>query len=344
MSDTSQRSQSSARGRKATIKDVARLAGVSVATVSRALNANVYVRPDTRQRIDDAVSQLQYAPNMYARSLAGVRSRVFCALFDNPRGDYVSAILRGALKGSEEIQVHLVLETLERPGMVRKLTTILDQVQPDGVILTSPLCDDQALLHCLKERGVEAVQIAPTVPFDRMALVGIDDYGAARSMTLHLIGLGHTKIGFVTGDPAHGASQKRLRGYKDALRTAGYAVDDQLIEEGFFSFESGVAATEKLLAVKTPPTVIFACNDEMAAGALSVLHREGLAVPGDIAVAGFDDGALASYVWPSLTTVRQPVEALGHQAVTALMEKLSTPDDPAPSHMLSFEIIERQST
>jgi LacI family transcriptional regulator len=152
--------------------------------------------------------------------------------------------------------------------------------------------------------------------------VRIDDFAAAREMTEYLIGLGHRRIGLITGHPDHIATKERERGFRAAVASARLAPPDVAVEQGLFTFRSGLEAGEKLLDRQRPPTAIFASNDDMAAAVVSVAHRRGLQVPGDLTVVGFDDTSPATTVWPELTTIRQPVSAMAATALQLLLEDL----------------------
>jgi LacI family transcriptional regulator len=160
-----------------------------------------------------------------------------------------------------------------------------------------------------------------------VSCVRIDDFHAAREMTAHLISQGHTRIAFIKGQPTQTASGQRLDGFQAAMNEAELEVDPALVIQGFFTYKSGLEATEKLLARKRIPTAIFASNDDMAAAAISVAHRRGLDVPRDISVVGFDDTPIATTVWPELTTIRQPIAAMAEAAINLLLHKIRRPKD-----------------
>jgi LacI family transcriptional regulator len=170
--------------------------------------------------------------------------------------------------------------------------------------------------------------------------VFIDNEQAAFDMTTHLLELGHRRIGFIVGDRGYAASEHRLNGYTRALAKAGLSLDLDLVQQGFFDFESGVRATEVLLAIADPPTAIFASNDEMACGVLTVAHRLGLELPEALSVAGFDDNTFAKIVWPPLTTIRQPVRALA----AAASDLLLAPPETKASRQIGYELVVRAST
>ncbi|HJP67320.1 MAG TPA: substrate-binding domain-containing protein, partial [Sphingomicrobium sp.] len=178
--------------------------------------------------------------------------------------------------------------------------------------------------------------------------VRIDDYAAAKEMTEYLIGLGHRRIGLITGDPTHIASTERERGFRAAVEEAHLRREDIAVEKGLFTFRSGLDAAEKLLERKISPTAIFASNDDMAAAVVSVAHRRGLDVPGDLTVVGFDDTAPATTVWPELTTIRQPVSAMAAAALELLLEDLRnrrrTGEGLSQEIVLDHEMIIRESS
>jgi LacI family transcriptional regulator len=180
-----------------------------------------------------------------------------------------------------------------------------------------------------------------------MAGVSIDDYQAAYAMTCHLIALGHQRIGFVIGHPNQSASARRLAGFKAAIAEKNAQSSKELIVQGLFTYRSGLDAAEQLLGLEQRPTAIFASNDDMAAAVVAIAHRLGLDVPGDLTVAGFDDTALATTIWPELTTVRQPITDMAEAAVQSLVrliraQRNGTPE--APEHVvMEHALIRRQS-
>jgi LacI family transcriptional regulator len=155
-----------------------------------------------------------------------------------------------------------------------------------------------------------------------LSAVSIDDRQAAYEMTRHLIALGHARIGFVKGNPNQTASAKRFEGYVAAMQEAGLKIEDELIAQGYFTYRSGLDAAEHILSLIDPPTAIFASNDDMAAATVAIAHRNGLDVPGDLTVCGFDDSSLATTIWPELTTIRQPISAMSRAAVEVLVRRL----------------------
>ena len=155
-----------------------------------------------------------------------------------------------------------------------------------------------------------------------MSAVSVDDRQASYEMTRHLIALGHTRIGFIKGNPNQSASARRFEGYAQALAEGGLGLEDELIAQGFFTYRSGLDAAEQIMSLSEPPTAIFASNDDMAAATVAIAHRSGLDVPGDLTVCGFDDTSLATTIWPELTTIRQPVSEMSRAAVELLVRQL----------------------
>jgi LacI family transcriptional regulator len=330
-----------------TMADVAKLAGVSAMTVSRVMNGKGLVRESTRRKVADAVAALNYTPNQEARNLAGAKPIRVGFMYSNPSAAYLSEFLVGLLGQSGLNNVQLFVEKCEagqdEEGHVRHLV----ENGLDGIILPPPLCDSQAVIGCIANARIPAVVVACGLPDTRVCAVSIDDREAARQMTRHLIALGHQRIGFVLGHPNQTASARRLEGYRTAIAEAGADTSEELIVPGMFTYRSGLDAAERLLALPERPTAIFASNDDMAAAAVAVAHRLGLDVPGDLTVTGFDDTALATTIWPELTTVRQPIAGMAREAVQALVRRVRAMRDGTPLEpeqlTLDFELVRRQS-
>lgn len=331
-----------------TIEDVARSAGVSAMTVSRVINDRRNVRESTRAAVVRAIAELNYSPNVAARSLAAGESMHIGLLYANPSAAYLSQFLVGALDGARKTGAHLVLEacTSESAGEQAETTREFLKSGLDAVVLPPPLSDSKAVDAEVVAADVPTVTVATGLPHDHRLNVRIDDFGAAREMTNYLLGLGHRKIGFIRGHPNITASSERFRGFVTALEEYGLDPDEAAVEQGYFTYRSGLVAAERLIARKDRPTAIFASNDDMAAAAVNIAHRSGLQVPADISVVGFDDTALATTVWPELTTIRQPVAEMAQAAIELLMSSLRRdPDDPEPEieRVLGHQLIVRDS-
>jgi len=342
-----------------TIYDVAARAGVSIKTVSRVMNKEPNVRPAMRDRVLEAANALDYSPNLSARSLAGSRSFVIAVFVDaaltidhwkSERGaDYLSRIQLGATLQCRDAGYHLLVELIDHdaPRVRQEVAALLAALKPDGVILTPPSSDNETVLGLLDKAGTPYVRLGPERPEGVGPRVHMDDFAAAREMTLHLAGLGHRRIGFIVGEPRYGASQARRAGYVDAMKQLNLPVTDSWIRQGDFTFQSGLDQAKALLSLPDRPTAIFASNDDMALGCLTAAAEAGLMVPGEISIAGFDDSPSARFSRPQLTTVRQPVVEMASLATRLLISgeiKGSSSTGEPLDALLPFELIHRAST
>jgi LacI family transcriptional regulator len=333
------------RARRATIKDVAALAGVSPMTVSRAINDREGMRPDTRAAIMAAIEELAYKPNTAARSLVTSAELRIGVIYANPRAAFMSEFLMGAFEEAASRGARLVILPAPR-GKSLSSKTLKDFIASglSGVLLTPPLGDSTALLRLFAEAHLPTATVG-AYPDESAISVRIDDRQAAYDMARHLLGLGHRRIGFIVGNPDQAASAERMAGFYAAVREFDNV--DASIAQGDFSFASGLTAAEQLLDRDPPPTAIFASNDDMAAAVVSVAHRRHLDVPQQLTVVGFDDTMTAVTLWPPLTTVHQPVRKLAAEALRLLAQQVSTPPEQPGllgDHLLDYEIIHRQST
>lgn len=335
------------RSQAPTMSDVAKLAGVSPMTVSRVMNGDAKVSEKTRNRVYAAVAELNYVPNQAARGLAGSRPIRVGFLYSNPSAGYLSEFLVGLLNQASPNNVQLVVEKCEADehGIAQARRLIANGV--DGIILPPPLCDTPLLIDLIAASGTPAVTVACGQPDKRVCAVSIDDFRAAHAMTSHLISLGHQRIGFVIGHPNQSASARRLAGFKAAIAENNAQNSPELIVQGLFTYRSGLDAAETLLRLEQRPTAIFASNDDMAAATVAIAHRLGLDVPGDLTVAGFDDTALATTIWPELTTVRQPIIEMAEAAVQFLVQQIRARRNgqpETPEHLvMDYTLIRRQS-
>ena len=334
----------------ATIKEVAELANVSQMTVSRVLNAQGAVRDSTRKRVQAAIRELSYRPNIMARNLAG-RSGLFIGLiYRNPSYGYLSEFLLGALNSCREHGHYLIVEE----PLVDDNMVDLDLIEKrfldtsiQALIVVPPLSDDPKLIETLKSTGIPFVCVSPKSDLYTGPSVRMDDQDAAKDMTDYLISMGHERIALIKGPHDHMSSELRLAGFKDAMSASKREIDDDLIISGDFTYVSGMQAAQKLLSDSNPPTAIFACNDDMAAGAIAAAHQAGLQVPHDVSVVGFDDTANASAMWPPLTTVRQPIREMASSAIKILGRRVGknipTPSNEPQNQTLDYELIVRKS-
>jgi LacI family transcriptional regulator len=332
----------------ATIREVAEMAGVSQMTVSRVLNRRESVKKSTRDRVDEAIRVLNYRPNLMARSLAGGKSLFIGLIFNNPSNNYLGELLVGTLHRCREAGHHLVIEDFSVTSRDKEVDSLIERISGaglDGVIVAPPVSEDEVILGKLRAAGLRTVLIAPREAQEDSVSVSIDDVAAADQITQYLIDRGHKRIAFVIGATDQSSSRRRYRGFDLAMARNGLNVDDTLVIQGDYTYRSGMVAGEQFFNMDNPPTAIFASNDDMAAGVLSAAQRRGKRVPDDVSIVGFDDTAIASAMWPQLTTVRQPIAEMGYQAVNLLAKFIS--DDDArkteSSIVLDVSIVERDT-
>ncbi|HEY9110232.1 MAG TPA: LacI family DNA-binding transcriptional regulator [Rhodanobacteraceae bacterium] len=330
--------------KRANISDVARVAGTSRKTVSRVINNEPNVHPSTRKQVLDAIAKLKYRPLTSARSLASNRSFMIGLLYDNRSPSYIMAVQAGVLEACEAQHYSMMVQPLVSAAtdFVERVDDILTRHRPDGLILTPPITDHAALLKSLRNSGIPFASISPRHPEKRVGVI-LREREAAAAMMAHLVSLGHTRIAHIVGDLEHGAGVWRLAGYRDGLKAAGLKEIPAYMVPGRFSFESGVAAARKLLALRQRPTAIFAADDDMATGTIWAASEAGLSVPGDVSVCGFDDTTIAMQVWPPLTTIHQPVQEMARLATEELL-RLVLGKGEAGMVELDYEIRIRAST
>ncbi len=310
----------------ATMKDVAKRAGVSLKTVSRVINRESSVQPATRERVLQAVEALGYRPDLSARSLRSSRAYAIGLVYDNPNPYYIIAMQEGALSVCREMGFGLQIHPCDMrgPRLAQELVDLVQRSRLAGVVLAPPMSENAHLLARLDEAGVRFVRVlsASEDPDDGWPCVYVDDRDAAYNITEHLIQLGHTRIGFLWGGKRHRSSPERFKGYADALHDYGIAEDRKLIVEGDYSFDDGFRGARRLLALKARPTAIFGSNDEIAAGVLAAARAAGMDVPYELSIAGFEDSPFSRQSWPALTTARQATTDIACHATRLLIASL----------------------
>ena len=309
-----------------TIRDVARAAGVSVATVSRALTGSAPVREPTRQRIVDAARELRFTPNASARSLSTRRTGTLGVLLPDLHGEFFSELLRGMDQTAQREGCHLLVSSShhEAAGIAAALRAMHGRV--DGLVVMAPDVPSAAL-------GDALPPAVPTVLLNCAATgttpaLAVDNVGGARTMVRHLAAVGHERIAFIAGPDRNLDAAERQQGFRAAMRELRLPVGKGYVQRGDFTEEGGWRATHALLRLDEPPTAVFAANDMMAFGALLACREAGIDVPDGMAVAGFDDIPVARYVNPSLTTVRVDVDALGARAASLLLQAIEARATP----------------
>jgi DNA-binding LacI/PurR family transcriptional regulator len=330
-----------------TLEQVAALAGVSRATVSRVVNGSPRVSPQARDQVQRAVAKLGYVPNRAARSLVTRRTDSVALVVAEPESRFFSepffaGVVRGVSAALAETDVQLVLLMAQDAAHRGRLERYVTGGHVDGVLLAS-LHGDDPLPRTLQRAGVPTVLVGRPAGEAPDSYVEADNRGGAREAVAHLVARGHGHIATITGPMDMAVGQDRLDGYHDGLRAAGLPEDPRLVEGGDFTEESGAAAMRRLLEREPGLDAVFAASDLMAAGALRTLKAAGRRVPGDVAVAGFEDSMIARYAEPQLTTVSQPVEEMGRQATRLLLAKVAG-EAAGMSVILETELVVRAST
>ncbi|MFJ8546832.1 LacI family DNA-binding transcriptional regulator [Streptomyces sp. NPDC093586] len=332
----------------ATMADVARNAGVSVATVSHVLNGTRPVLPHTRQAVLDAVEELGYTPNTLARSLVTSRTRSLGLAVSAISNPYFTEILQGVeAQALEHGYSLLIADPHDDPGHELEVVRLLHERRVDGLIV-APSADPGALVAYLARHRVPAVFLdrvvdAPEDGGPRFDQVCAESAGPTTGLVRHLAGLGHRRIGLVAGRPGFSTTRERIAGYRDGLIAAGLPYDERLVVHGDSGAAGGERAAAALLSLATPPTALVTANNAMTIGALRALRDRGLSVPGDLALCCFDDFAWADLFTPRLTAVAQPGEEVGARAVRLLLERLAAPDRPARTVRLPCAFVHRTS-
>jgi LacI family transcriptional regulator len=327
-----------------TINDVARASDTSKKTVSRVLNNEPNVRQAVRERVMAAVAELNYRPLTSARSLATNRSFLIGLLYDNLSPSYIMEVQAGVQEACEDRQYSMMVQPLvsTAPDFVERVESILSRHRPDGLILTPPITDHPGLLEHLRKINLPFASIAPRQSKGCIGVI-LREREAAGAMVDHLVSLGHRRIAHIIGDRKHGAGIWRLAGYRDGMKRAGLTEQPEYMVQGRFSFESGVAAARKLLALENRPSAIFAGDDDMAVGAIWAAAEAGVSVPKEMSICGFDDTTIATQVWPPLTTVHQPVRDMGKRSTQELLLRVLDKGD-ARMVELGYEMRVRAST
>ena len=331
-----------------TIIDVAKLAGVSIKTVSRVMNREKGVGQETRERVEKIIQDLAYVPNVSARALSSHRNYLIGFPINKEIvHEYFMLIQLGAADACFRQGYHLATESGPESDadFDRYFQQNFARTTYDGVILTPPLSDNPLFVERLQKRGVGVVRITPARDFDLTPYVSTNDEEAGYQMTSAICDAGHRLIALIEGPPDHQSSEFRKRGYIRALRDHGLEPSQVLLESGDYTSISGFEAAERLLAQSPRPTAIFALNDSMALGALAACNKHGLRAPEDISVVGFDDIPAASTCWPPLTTVSQPIRRMGEAATELLIGQIGDPGHRGKdwSIFLPCEIVRRGS-
>ena len=308
-----------------TVHDVARIAGVSIKTVSRVINNDATVREKNRDKVLAAIESSGYQPDMNARRLRTRQSYLICLLhFDYASNSYSSRLTSGAIetcdKAGYDLLVRPVKPAKDVSSLYKKMEQIAQRSNPDGYIITPPLCDDEKLLASIAAKGKPVVKILP-MDLDEKSCVSCDIVGGVRSAISHLISLGHSRISLLNFNTTHGGLL-RFQGYQEAHEQHGLSLDESLIYHTPMSDEEYEVVIRKLLSRDDRPTAFFTFNDYIATIVYRVASQMKLRIPYDLSVLGFDDDPISRHMWPPLSTVHQPVVNLGQAAAEKLIYDL----------------------
>lgn len=333
--------------KKLTIKEIARLAGVSKATVSRVLNAKPGVSPATRQKVEQVIRAHSYAPNPVARGLSLRRTGIIGLVIAHTAGRLSSHLfflefLRGISRVLEGEGFRLVLATADtEEDYESSCRSMAQEGLVDGVVILGIRKNDKRLQHFI-QNNVPLVTVGTPLGYHGVSFVDADNYGGARMATEYLIGLGHTRILFINGPKTHSGAIARERGYRAAL--AAHGIKEQYVVYGDFSFESGYKTIKEALNQGNQPSAVFAASDLAAMGAIIALKEAGMRAGKDVSVIGFDDIPYASYFDPPLSTVHQPIFEMGEEAGRILIQLLKGEAPSSLGKIFPTTLVIREST
>lgn len=324
-----------------TIKDVARRAGVSTATVSRVLNEHPSIAQDARQKVHDAIEELGYRPNAIARSLR-LTSTSTLGLVLSSIGNPFFAELARAVEAEARANGYAVIigNADELPAQQDHYVNTLLERRVDGLLVV-PTADGSQLVRDSTARGDHVVLVDRDVPHSGAPLIRVDGTGAVHELVDHLVALGHRRLGIIAGPQNTSTARERHTAFRAALRRHGLPCGDDLVRFGDFTHSSGSRAARQLMALTQPPTAVFAASNPAGVGALEEFHDLGLSVPEDVGLAIFDDLPWFSLLDPPITAIRQPTRRLGRAAVDVLLGQMRGRPVEAPA--LHAQLVVRQS-
>ena len=342
---------------KATINDVAKLSGVSIKTVSRVMNNEPSVRQLTREKVQAAVKELSYQPNLAARSLAGTKSFTIAYVYDNPNAYYIIDMQEGILSACRQQGFELLINPCDsqKENITEDIINTIKHARVAGLVITPPFSENPEFVKRITEQDIKVVRIisgdimsGDMTPDELSPCVMVNDRAAAQTITQHLIDLGHTKIAFIAGDAEHMSTIERYKGYEKALKLNGITLNDDLIIHGEYSFESGVNGAKALMAKDvnndSTPTAIFSCNDEIAAGALFAARLMNISIPEQLSITGFENSPFSRQTWPKLTTANQPNKQIARDATSLLISQIRKHKEKNGISQYIPQLIVRDST
>jgi LacI family transcriptional regulator len=330
----------------ATMNDVARVAKVSIATVSHVINGTRFVSAERVERVHAAMQELGYTPDATARSLRVGRTNTIGLVLPDTSNPFFAALARWIDEtGFESGYTTILANSDERPEREHRYVSTLVSKRVDGIILAPSRGDHSTLAKLLENARMPLVVVDRDAALPTADVVLHDNAGGSYAATRHLIELGHTCIGCIAGPADATSAAERVKGFRQAMTEAGLPLPVHAVVEADFHFSGGREATARLLATEEPFTALFAANDLMAAGAVRALAERGIAVPYDISVIGFDDAPLAEMISPALTTMRQPLQEMAQAAVSLLLARISDGNGGPPTRrVLPTSLVVREST
>ncbi len=337
--------------KSATINDVAKQAGVSKKTVSRVINNEANVSDAMREKVQKAVIETGFKRNPLGMALAKNRSLFIALLTDNPSPGYLMKLQKGILQGCTEEHMGLFLYDCSyySNNLLDEVEEFIDNTLVDGLILAPPICDKLELLEMLNRKQVNYIRIGPSYR-TQGEFVGLNYQKASFEVTSYLIRLNHQQIGYIKGHPDEESSVIKEQGYRNALEENGIKIDESLMVQGYYTYQSGKDAAALLLNKTPRPTAIFASNDEMAAGVLYEAQSRGIKVPQELSISGIDDISITTKVFPNITTYRHPLVNIGYNAAMLLIKRLKNKKNAPPcgdeknNQIFEGELVIRDST
>lgn len=329
---------------KTTIYDIAKAAGVSIATVSKVINETGRISAETRERVKEIMQEMDYQPSVVAAALTGKSTFTIGLLIPDLANPFYAEIARAVEDRGQELGFNLVMcSTDNKPSKEAQYISLLKQKKVDGIIVSTGF-SEEALLQSLIEQHIPIALLARDMPSLEADSVKVDDaWGGYRAVS-HLIELGHRRIAVIAENLKLANMRERVQGYCRALSEADIPFDDELVEVSDFSAEGAKDCAYRLLERPKPPTAIFACNDLLATGVIRAARELGLTIPWDLSVVGFDDIAVAEIVDPPLTTINQPIARMGRQVIDLLVEEIRGQKRIPRKVVLTPELVIRQST
>jgi DNA-binding LacI/PurR family transcriptional regulator len=329
---------------KPTIYDIAKLAGVSTATVSKVFNETGKISEETKKKVFEISKELNYQPSMLASALTGKKTFTIGLLIPDLVNPFFAELARNVEDRAHDLGFNLVIcNTDNDMNKEVKYIQLLRQKSVDGIIVATGVRND-AFLKELIVQNVPIALVAREMSVLAASTVLVDDFAGGYSATSHLIELGHKRIAIISENINVTSSKERVRGYRHALEEAGILFDEELVIVSDFSVETGKKVALKLLDWPTRPTAIFACNDLLAIGAMQAAKERKINVPDQLSIVGFDNTILATITDPPMTTIAQPIQEMGHQVVNLITQEINSEKSVKQRVVLLPELIVRGST